>query len=42
MVSGRADNATVESCGGDERVEWLVVEEAEEVRISPRNPARFR
>jgi hypothetical protein len=37
VVAGVGDGADVESCGGDERVEWLVVEEAAEVRTSPRN-----
>jgi hypothetical protein len=37
VVAERGDNANFESCGGDERVEWPVVEEAAEVRTSPRN-----
>ena len=37
VVAGVGDDADVESCGGDERVEWMVVEEAAEVRASARN-----
>lgn len=36
LVGLVVDDANVESCGGDKRVEWLVVEEAAEVRASPR------